>query len=204
MMGEMAPAPSSSSRINPPSAAAFTHPSYIQTIHLIENCTYLHNSTIMAPQQQPKLQPQQQTASNSDSISDQQPVRTRISLPTLLKPMFHAVHPNPSMLKYVILKLEIHRPYGRVESSNGVAAAARPRRPAPTYPARWWDARRLVSTKCCSILSFQFLPCAVLFCSTLYTLSLPFSNTSLEASLAIPLSRLPTATKMCLNETELT
>jgi hypothetical protein len=191
----MAPAPSSSSRINPPSAAAFTHPSYIQTIHLIENCTYLHNSTIMAPQQQPKLQPQQQTASNSDSISDQQPVRTRISLPTLLKPMFHAVHPNPSMLKYVILKLEIHRPYGRVESSNRVAAAARPRRPAPTYPARWWDARRLVSTKCCSILSFHSLPsrffplfsCAILCCSTLYALRLPFSKTSLEAPLAIPL-----------------
>jgi hypothetical protein len=41
----------------------------------------------MAPQQQPKLQPQQQTASNS---SDQQPVRTRISLSTLLS------HPSKS------------------------------------------------------------------------------------------------------------
>src|SRR2546423_10551954 len=38
----------------------------------------------MAPQQQPKLQPQQQTASYSNSISDQQPVRTRISLSTPL------------------------------------------------------------------------------------------------------------------------
>ena len=119
--------------------------------------------------------------------------------------MFHAIHPNSSMLKYVILKLEFHRPYGRVKISIRIAAAARPRRPAPTCPARWWDARRLVSTICCSILSFPSLPSRFFPpLSTLYTLSRPFSKTSLEVPLAIPLSHLPTTTKICLNETELT
>jgi hypothetical protein len=121
-------------------------PSYIQTIHLIENCTYLHNFLI-----EPINYNNNGTATATETPADgqqqqrhQRPTArtyTYFSLSTLLKPMFHAIHPNPSMLKYVILKLEIHRPYGRVESSNGIAAAARPRRPAPTYPARWRAAR---------------------------------------------------------------
>jgi hypothetical protein len=96
----------------------------------------------MAPQLQPKLQPQQQTASNSDSISDQQPVRTRISLPTLLKPMLHAIHPNPSMLKYIIL----------IETRN----------PSPLWTRRKPKQNRSGSkTKKTSL----DLPCAVVGCS---------------------------------------
>ena len=149
------------------------------------------------------MAPQQQTASNSnsDSISDQQPVRTRLSLSTLLSQTDQthvSCHPSKSF-DADVLQLEICHPYGCVKCSNRIAAAARPRRPAPTCPTRWWDDCGLVSTKCYSILSFLlpsllFLPPPFLvrFCSALLYLvyfQSP-SKTSLEAPLAIPSGRL--------------
>jgi hypothetical protein len=122
-------------------------PSYIQTIHLIENCTYLHN-VLIDPINYNNNGTAAATETPAAAADGQRPTaRTYNTFPFPLysakptKPMFHAILPNPSMLKYLILKLEIHRPYGRVKSSNRITTTARPRRPAPTCPARWWDIR---------------------------------------------------------------
>jgi hypothetical protein len=137
-----APAPQQT----PTSRKHFIQPSLLhtKTIHLIENCIYLHN-LLIGP-----INYNNNGTAAADGQQQQQHQRPTARTYTYFP--FHSSQPNqpnpcfvPSVqilrCSSTSLKLETRRPYGRVKSSNRIAAAARPRRPAPTCPARWWDLR---------------------------------------------------------------